>query len=74
MRIIARRSLREFVDSLSGRKDRAGVKAAFGMLGFDEARKASGEAPLTSRNPCTASIVTAERIVFTSKENAYRLV
>jgi len=62
------RSLREFVDSLAGRKDRAGVKAALDAW-FDEARKARWRnAAEVRKSYATASIVTAERIVFNIRE------
>lgn len=74
MRIIARRTLREFVDSLSGQKDRPAVKAALEAW-FDEAKKARWvNATAVKRSYATASIVSAERIVFNVKGNAYRLV
>lgn len=74
MRIIARRSLREFVDSLAGRKDRAAVKAALEAW-FDEVKKARWQnATDVKHSYATVSIVTGERIVFNIKGNAYRLV
>lgn len=74
MRIIARRTLREFVDSLAGHKDRMAVKAALDAW-FDEAKKARWKSTVdVKRSYATASIVTAERIVFNVKGNAYRLV
>lgn len=74
MRIIARRTLRLFVDSLEGRKDQPAVKAALAAW-FDEVSKAqwSGSADV-KRLYATASIVSAERIVFNIKGNDYRLV
>ena len=74
MRIIARRTLREFVRSLAGHKDQPAVKAALDAW-FDEARKAHWRnAAEVRRSYATASVVTAERIVFNVKGNAYRLV
>jgi mRNA interferase HigB len=74
MRIIARRTLREFVDSLAGHKDRPAVKASLDAW-FDEVRKARWRSGAeVKRSYATASIVTAERIVFNAKGNAYRLV
>jgi mRNA interferase HigB len=72
--IIARRTLREFVHSLAGHKDQPAVKAALDAW-FYEARKARwrGTADV-KRSYATASIVTAERIVFNIKGNSYRLV
>jgi len=74
MRIIARRTLREFVDSLAGRKDRPAVKAALDAW-FAEVKKARWEnANDVKRSYATASVVTAERIIFNIKGNSYRLV
>jgi len=74
MRIIARRTLREFVESLAGHKDQPAVKAALDAW-FDEAKKARWRNTAdVKRSYATASIVTAERIVFNVKGNAYRLV
>lgn len=74
MRIIARRTLREFVESLAGRKDQPAVKAALDAW-FDEAKTARWKNTADiKRSYATASIVTAERVVFNIKGNAYRLV
>jgi mRNA interferase HigB len=74
MRIIARRTLREFVEALVGHKDQPAVKAALDAW-FDEAKKAHWTSTAdVRRSYATASIVTAERIVFNIKGNAYRLV
>jgi mRNA interferase HigB len=74
MRIIARRTLREFVDSLAGHKDQPAVKAALDAW-FDEVKKAQWRNTADVRRLyATASIVTAERVVFNVKGNAYRLV
>jgi mRNA interferase HigB len=74
MRIIARRTLRESVQSLAGHEDQSAVKAALDAW-FDETKKAhwqnTGE---VKRSYATASILSAERIVFNIKGNAYRLV
>ena len=74
MRIIARHILREFVESLSGRKDQRAVKAALDVW-FDEVSRAvwTNSADL-KRLYAPASIVSAERIVFNIKGNDYRLV
>jgi mRNA interferase HigB len=74
VRIIARRTLREFVDSLKGHKDQHAVKAATDAW-FDEVRRVDWKtAADVKRRYATASIVTADRIVFNIKGNAYRLV
>ena len=74
MRIIARRTLREFVQGLSGRKDQPAVKAALDAW-FDEASQASWKSTAdVKRRYATASVISAERIVFNIKGNDYRLV
>ncbi|MHB8252691.1 MAG: type II toxin-antitoxin system HigB family toxin [Acidiferrobacter sp.] len=74
MRVIARRTLQAFVGSLAGHKDQSAVKAALDAW-FDEVRKARWTNTASVKAIYgTASIVTAERIVFNIKGNAYRLV
>lgn len=74
MRIIARRTLREFVEALAGHQDQPAVKAALDAW-FDEVKKARWRNMAdVKRSYATASIVTADRIVFNVKGNAYRLV
>ena len=74
MRIIARRTLREFVDTLVGRRDQPAVKAALDTW-FDEVSKAQWVSSADVKKLyATASIVNAERIVFNIKGNDYRLV
>jgi mRNA interferase HigB len=74
MRIIARRALREFVNSLAGRKEQPAVKAALDAW-FAEVGKAQwANTADVKRRYATASIVSAERIVFNIKGNDYRLV
>ena len=74
MRTIARRTLREFVESLAGQQDQPAVKPALDAW-FDEVRKARWKnTAVVKRSYATASIVTADRIVFNVKGNAYRLV
>ncbi len=74
MRIIARRALREFVDGLAGHKDQPAVKGALDAW-FAEVSKATwASAADIKRRYATASIVSAERIVFNIKGNSYRLV
>ena len=74
MRIIARRTLREFVDSLKGQKDQKAVKAALDAW-FAEVSKAKWKSSSDIRKLyATASIVSSERVVFNIKGNDYRLV
>jgi mRNA interferase HigB len=74
MRIIARRTLREFIASRAGHRDQPALKAALDAW-FDEVRKARWTSTANvKRLYATASIVTSERIVFNIKGNSYRLV
>lgn len=74
MRVIARRTLRAYVESLSGHKDQPAVKAGLEAW-FAEVSKARwANTAEVKRRYATASIVNAERIVFNIKGNAYRLV
>jgi|ERR1043166_4074711 mRNA interferase HigB len=74
MRIIARRTLREFVTAQAGHKDQAALKAALDAW-FEEVRKARWRSTADiKRLYATASVVTAERVVFNIKGNSYRLV
>lgn len=74
MRIIARRTLREFVNGLAGKRDKPAVKATLEAW-FDEASRAVWKSTAdVKRHYAAASIVSAERIVFNIKGNDYRLV
>ena len=74
MRIISRRTLREFLQSRAHHKDHPALKAALDTW-FDEVRKAKWRSTVdVKRLYATASIVTADRIVFNIKGNDYRLV
>lgn len=74
MRIIARRTLRNFVASRVGHKDQGALKAALDAW-FDEVQKARWASSAdVKRRYATASIVSAERIVFNIEGNHYRLV
>jgi mRNA interferase HigB len=74
MRVIARRTLRDFVETLAGRKDQPAVKAALDAW-FSEVTKANWASSADVKQLyATASIVNAERIVFNIKGNDYRLV
>lgn len=74
MRIIARRTLRDYVERLAGDKRQPAVKAALDAW-FDEVSKAHWTSSAdVKRLYATASIVSAERIVFNIKGNDHRLV
>ena len=74
MRIIARRTLKRYIESRAGHKDQPALKVALDAW-FDEAHKAhwtsSADIKLRYR---TASIVSREGVVFNIKGNDYRLV
>jgi mRNA interferase HigB len=74
MRIIARRTLREFVVSRIGYRDQPALKAALDSW-FDEVRKARWSSTAdVKRLYSSASIVSSDRVVFNIRGNAYRLV
>jgi mRNA interferase HigB len=74
MRVIARRTLRDFVAARAGHKDHAALKGAIDAW-FDEVRKADWRSTAdVKRRYASASVVSGERIVFNIKGNDYRLV
>jgi mRNA interferase HigB len=74
MRLIARRTLREFVEKRAGHKDQSALKAALDAW-FDEVHKAHwASADDVKSLYRTARIITAERVVFNIKGDDYRLV
>jgi mRNA interferase HigB len=74
MRIIARRTLREFVASRAGYQDQPALRAALDAW-FSEVRRAHWRNMAdVKRLYATASIVGADRVVFNIKGNGYRLV
>ena len=74
MRIIARRTLREFVQRREGRKDRPALKAALDAWFAEVSRATWASSADVKRHYATASIVNSDRIVFNIKGNDYRLV
>jgi mRNA interferase HigB len=74
MRIIARSTLHAFVDSLAGHKDRHAMKAALDAWFHDVKRARWRNMADMKRRYATASIITADRVVFNIKGNSYRLV
>ncbi len=74
MRVISRRTLCEFVASRAGHKDQQALKAALDAW-FAEVKAADWRSSAdVKRLYATASIVSADRIVFNIKGNDYRLV
>ncbi len=74
MRVIARKTLRRFIDSLKGSKDQKAVKSALDAW-FHEVRQADWKNPAdVVKAYANASIVGSDRVVFNVKGNDYRLV
>jgi mRNA interferase HigB len=72
--IIARRTLKDFVQERAGHRDARALKGALDAW-FAEVRKASWpNMAAVKRLYATASIVSADRVVFNIKGNSYRLV
>ena len=74
MRIIARRTLKEFVDGLAGHRDQSAVKAAIDSWFHEVNRAHWRNAADVKRSYASASIVSADRVVFNIKGNDYRLI
>jgi mRNA interferase HigB len=74
VRIIARSTLNQFIDSLSGHRDQPAVKAALDTW-FHEVKRVKWKtsADIKARYT-TASIVDSTRVVFNVKGNSYRMV
>ncbi len=74
MRVIARKTLRRFIDSLKGTKNQKAVKSALDSW-FQEVRQADWKSPAdVVKAYANASIVGSDRVVFNIKGNDYRLV
>jgi mRNA interferase HigB len=74
MRVIARRTLKEFITSKADRKDQSALKTALDPW-FSEVSKANwNSAQDIKRLYAHASIISSDRIVFNIKGNDYRLV
>jgi len=74
MRVIARRTLREFVESRTGHNDQGALKSALDAW-FHEAQKAAWRSSAELKVLyASASIVSADRVVFNIKGNSYRLI
>jgi mRNA interferase HigB len=74
MRIIARRTLRDFGASLVGRKDQRAVATALDTWYAEVHRASWANSSEVRRLYATASIVSADHIVFNIKGNDFRLV
>jgi mRNA interferase HigB len=74
VRVIARRTLRRFIDSLQGRKDQEAVASALHAWFHEVSRAEWRNSSDVRRSYATASIVGRDRVVFNIKGNDYRLV
>lgn len=74
MRIIARRTLREFVEARKGHKDQRGLKAALDAWFFEVKQASWTSSADVKRSYAAASIVASDRVVFNIKGNDYRLI
>lgn len=74
MRVLARKTLSQFVASLAGHQGQSAAKSALDAW-FAEVSRAVWTSPAdVKRTFRTASIIGEERVVFNVKGNAYRLV
>ncbi len=74
MRIISRKTLGNFVESLQGNKDQKAVKSALDSW-FREVLSADWSSPAdVIKSYANASLVGKNRVVFNIKGNSYRLV
>ena len=74
MRVIARKTLRQFVEMLKGSKDQKAVKSALDTW-FHELLRADWKSPAdVLKAYSNASIVGPDRVVFNITGNDYRLV
>ena len=74
MRVIARSTLREFVENLKGTRSYASVKSALDAW-FHEVEAAKWKNPAEVKAAyANASIMGTDRVVFNIKGNDYRLV
>jgi mRNA interferase HigB len=73
MRIIARKTLVAYVESLHGSKDQQAVKSALDAW-FHEVQSATWRSPVDVRASYANSSIVSDRIVFNIKGNSYRLV
>jgi len=74
LRVIARNTLTRFVATLRGHKAQAAVKAALDAWYYEVSRAAWKNPADVKSSYTTASILSAERVVFNIKGNDYRLV
>lgn len=74
MRIIARRTLVRFTESLRGRRDQSAVKDALDVWYHHASRAQWKNAAEIKKTFATASVINSQRVVFNIKGNDYRLI
>ena len=74
MRVIARSTVRRFLDTVAGQKGHRAVETAL-QAWLHEAERARWETPVDVKKAyATASVIDGDRVVFNIKGNDYRLV
>jgi len=73
VRIIARKTLRQFGESLQGGKDHKAVKSALDAW-FHEVQAADWKAPTDVTRSYANASIGGDRVVFNIKGNSYRMV
>ena len=73
VRVIARRTLTRFVESLRGQEGQRAVKAALDAWCHEVQRAKWRNSAEVKESYATASIVSGDRVVFNIKGNDYRL-
>lgn len=74
MRVVARSTLVRFVATLTGSRAKAAVQAALESWFYEVSRANWRNSAELKKHYATASILSAERVVFNIKGNDYRLV
>jgi mRNA interferase HigB len=74
MRIISRRTLRQFASKRVGHKDANSLKHALDAWFHEVLRAKWKNTSELKRRYATASIISADRVVFNINGNAYRLI
>ena len=74
MWIIARRTLRSFINERVGHNDQPALKSALDAWFAEVSKSNWNSAADVKRLYATASVISADRIVFNIKGNAYRMV
>jgi mRNA interferase HigB len=74
MRVIARRTLYDFVETQAGRKEQPALKSALDAWFAEVSQARWKNTADVKRLYATASIISADRIVFNIKGNDFRLV